>query len=86
MKARIRLQSGARIELDVLDLSAIGCMIDRRGWSARPGDRTLVQLEGLGFQPATVIWVEDDHAGLEFEQLLHEAVLEQLKQALVQAA
>jgi len=83
MKARIRLQSGAKIELDVLDLSAAGCMIDRRGWSARPGDRALVQLEELGFQPGSVVWVEDDHAGIEFEQLLHEAVLERLKQTMV---
>ena len=83
MKARIRLQSGAKIELDVLDLSAAGCMIDRRGWSARPGDRALVQLEDLGFQPGAVVWVEDDHAGIEFEQLLHEAVLERLKQTMV---
>jgi hypothetical protein len=86
MKAKIRLQSGAKIELDVLDISPIGCMVDRRGWSAKPDDRTLLQLEGLGFQPARVVWVEDDHAGLEFEALLHEAVLERLKQALAQTA
>lgn len=86
MKARIRLQTGAKIELEVLDISPIGCLVDRRGWSARPGDRTLIQLEGLGFQPAAVLWAEDDRAGLEFEALLHEAVLEQLKQALVQTA
>ena len=83
MKARIRLQSGAKIELDVLDLSAAGCMIDRRGWSAQADERVLLQLEGLGFQPAKVLWVEDDHAGIEFEQLLHEAVLERLKQTMV---
>ena len=86
MKAKIRLQTGAKIELEVLDLSPIGCLVDRRGWSARPGDRTLLQLEGLGFQPAAVLWVEDDRAGLEFEQLLHEAVLERLKGGLAHTA
>ena len=35
-----------------------------------------------GFQPARVAWVEDELAGIEFETLLHEAVLEQLKDSL----
>ena len=86
MKVRFRLRSGAKIELEVLDLSPIGCMIDRRGWSAQAGERVLLQLEGLGFQPASVIWVEDDRAGIEFEQLLHETVLERLKGSLSQPA
>jgi hypothetical protein len=86
MKVRFRLKSGAKIELEVLDLSPIGCMIDRRGWSAQPDERVLLQLEGLGFQPARVIWVEGDYAGIEFEQLLHETVLERLKQLLVAPA
>ena len=83
MKAKCRSQSGGKVELRVLDMSPIGCMVERQGWSARPDDRVLVQLEGLGFQPARVCWVEDDRAGIEFEQLLHEAVLERLKDSLV---
>lgn len=86
MMARLRLRSGAKIELQVLDISPIGCMVDRRSWSGRPDDRILVQLEGLGFQPATVIWVEDERAGIAFEELLHEAVLERLKGSLGRAA
>lgn len=86
MKIKIRLKSGSKIELLVLDLSPIGCMVDRRGWSPQPGDRALVQLEGLGYQPATVVWVEGDQAGIEFEQLLHEVVLDRLKASLKRAA
>jgi len=86
MKVRFRLRSGAKIELQVLDLSPIGCMIDRRGWSAQPDERVLLQLEGLGFQPARVLWIEDERAGIEFEELLHEAVLERLKASLALAA
>ena len=82
MKAKCRSQSGAKIELAVLDLSPIGCMVDRMAWSAQPDERILIQLEGLGFQPARVAWVEDELAGIEFETLLHEAVLEQLKDSL----
>jgi len=86
MKAWCRSQSGMKIELPVLDISPIGCMVDRVAWSAQPDDRILIQLEGLGFQPARVSWVEDERVGIEFEQLLHEAVLERLKDSLANAA
>lgn len=86
MKIKVRLRSGGKIDLPVLDISPIGCMVDRRGWSPQADDRILVQLEGLGFQPAVVVWVEADQAGIAFEQLLHEVVLEQLKDSLARAA
>ncbi len=86
MKAKCRSQSGATMELSVLDLSPIGCMVRRQAWSAGTGDRVLVRLEGLSYQPARVSWVEGDLAGIEFEQLLHEAVLERLKASLARAA
>jgi hypothetical protein len=82
MKATCRSQSGAKVELEVLDLSPIGCLVRRRAWSAQPDDRLLVQLPGLSFQPATITWVEGELAGIEFEQLLHEAVLERLRGSL----
>ena len=82
MKAKVRLKSGAKIDLAVLDLSPIGCMVDRMGWGPQPDDRILLQLDGLGFLPATVVWVEDERAGMAFEQLLHETVLERLKDSL----
>ena len=82
MKAMCRSQSGGKVGLTVLDLSPIGCMVERQAWSAQPDERILIQLEGLGFQPARVSWVQDELAGIEFEQLLHEAVLERLKDSL----
>ena len=82
MKAKCRSHSGAKMELSVLDLSPIGCMVRRHAWSAQPDDRILIQLDGLGYQPATVNWVEGELAGIEFEQLLHEAVLERLRASL----
>ena len=85
MKARIRLQSGGKLDLLVRDVSPIGFMVERLGWNPQPDDRVLAQLEGLGFQPATVVWVEDHQAGIAFEQLLHEVVLEQLKGTLARA-
>ena len=86
MKARCRSQSGTKVELTVLDISPLGCMVDRVAWSAQPGERVLIQLEGLGFQPARVLWVQDERVGIEFEQLLHDAVLERLKGVLAHPA
>ena len=71
-----------KVDLSVLDLSPIGCMVRRHAWSAQVQERILIQLEGLGYQPATVVWVEGELAGIELEQLLHEAVLERLKTSL----
>jgi hypothetical protein len=86
MKAKIRLRSGGKLDLLVRDVSPIGILVERLGWNPQPDDRVLAQLEGLSFQPATVVWVEDDQAGIAFEQLLHEVVLEQLKESLARAA
>jgi len=81
--AQCRTRSGGVLDLPVLDISPIGCMIDRRAWSIRPDDRVLIKLEDLAFQPATVIWVEDDRAGLMFEQLLYEPILARLRKTLL---
>jgi len=74
-------RTGGVVELAVLDLSPIGCMVDRRAWSARVDDRVLIKLEGLSYLPATVIWVEDDRAGIMFEELLYEPVLARLRRS-----
>lgn len=86
MKAKCRTQSGMKVELPVLDISPIGCMVERVAWSAQPDEHILIQLEGLGFQPARVSWVEDGRVGIELEQLLHETVLARLKDSLAGAA
>ena len=86
MKAKCRSQSGKKAVLVVLDISPIGCMVNRVAWSARPDERILIQMEGLSFQPARVVWVEDERVGIEFEQLLHDTVLARLKDSLAAAA
>ena len=80
--ARCRFQSGTIAELEVLDLSHGGCMVDRKRAAADPGARVLVTLPGLASQAAQVVWVEDERAGIAFEQPLHDAVLEHLWQRL----
>jgi len=78
---KCRSGSGSSVELNVVDLSQGGCMAERRNWSPNVGDRVLVQLPGLGFQPSDVVWVEDGRVGIGFEQALHDAVFEHLRRS-----
>ncbi len=72
-------RTGGVVELEVLDISLVGCMVDRRARVRGPA--LLVKLEGLTYQPATVIWVEDDKAGIMFENMLYEPILMRLRQS-----
>jgi hypothetical protein len=38
-------------------------------------------MDGLSYLPASVIWVEDDRAGIMFEELLYEPVLAELQRS-----
>lgn len=57
------------------DLSLTGCCADVAPHVARPGEQILLQLGRLLVLPATVRWVEDGRAGLEFASPLHGAML-----------
>jgi hypothetical protein len=73
--AQCRSRSGNIMELAVHDLSLGGCMVERLAWSVRPGDHVLIRLPGLSFQPASVLWVEGEFIGIEFDQPLYEPVM-----------
>lgn len=79
--ARCRTSSGKVSDIAILDLSVAGCLVDTRSLLFRPEERVLVKLPGLGFLPAHVIWAENERAGLEFEELLYEPVLEHLQRS-----
>ena len=76
MRVKLRAKTGGAIELDVLDLSAGGCMVDFHGSAARPGERVLATLPGLSALPGELVWAEDGRAGIAFETPLHDTVLE----------
>lgn len=82
--AQCRSRTGGYVELPVLDISPGGCLVDRRAWSAKPDERILIRLKGLSFQPGIVLWVEDDRAGIAFEQPLYEAVMDHLRLSIPQ--
>lgn len=79
VSAKVRAKTGGSIDLQILDISAGGCMVDFHGSAARPGERVLVTLPGLSALPAELVWVEDGRAGIAFEAPLHETVLDRFK-------
>lgn len=76
--AHCRTRSGSLMELCVLDLSLSGCMLERLAWGIKPEDRILIRLPGLSFQPASVLWVEQDAVGIIFDHPLYEPVMAHL--------
>ena len=76
LRIKCRSRRGMNADLQVLDLSIGGAMVEARGWTGEAGDRVLITLPGLSAQPAELVWREDGRAGLAFEQPLHETVFD----------
>ena len=79
LTARCRARGGSASELVVLDLTMAGCMVSTGGLTLKVDQRILVKLRPLEVLPATVRWVEDRTAGLEFERPLYKPVLDHLR-------
>ncbi len=82
VRVKVRAKTGGSIDLEVLDISAGGCMVDFHGSAARPGERVLVTLPGLSALPAELVWAEDGRAGIAFEAPLHETVLSRFEEMM----
>ena len=80
--ATCRSRTGSIMQLAVLDISVGGCMVERRAWGAKPEDHILIRLPGLSYMPASVLWVEDDAAGIAFDQPIYEPVMAHIQQRL----
>ena len=76
--AKCRTSRGSNFDLPVLDLSAGGILVETGFHAFNVGERVLVRLPNLSAIPAEVVWIEENNAGIAFEQLLHGAVLEHL--------
>lgn len=78
LKAVVRYRVRSKMEMRVLDLTEGGCMLEAKGWAAKPAERVSVKLPGLGAVAATVVWIEEQRAGLAFEEALYGPVIEQM--------
>lgn len=83
LPARLRNRHGSVAEVNVLDVSLAGCLIERRGHSVSVDDRVLIRMGDLGFLPGTIIWVEENEIGMVFETELYEPVLDRLRRSFV---
>lgn len=73
--SRLRSRTGRVTEVNVIDLSLAGCLIEKQALVLHQDDRILLKLPGLRYLPAHVSWIEDRNAGLVFEEPLYEPVL-----------
>lgn len=79
LSTTVRYHSRAKMQMPVLDINIGGCMLDARGWSVKPNEHVSVKLPGLGFIGAIVIWIEDQRAGIAFDEALYAPTLEHLR-------
>ena len=84
VRVKVRAKAGGSSDLEVLDISAGGCMVDFHGSAARPGERVLITLPGLSPLSGELVWVEDGRAGIAFVQPLHETVFDRLRTLLAE--
>jgi len=69
----VRERSRTAMQVQLVDFSALGCQVD--GLIAIQRDSQFyVKLPGLESQPARLIWLDGNRAGLEFEAQFHPAV------------
>jgi hypothetical protein len=73
--SRLRSRTGRVNEVNVVDLSLAGCMLEKQALVIRLRDRILLKLPGLRYLPAQVAWIENRHVVLVFEEPLYEPVL-----------
>ena len=78
--ARCRSRSTS-VGVQVLDLSAAGCMVATQGWRFMSDEKVLISLPGLSYLRASVLWTDENTAGLQFDQPLYEPVLAHLLEA-----
>lgn len=78
LSVRVRKGSLETSDVEVLDLSLAGCMVEWHGWALKEGQRVLVSFPTLSNIATKVLWIEDDRVGLLFDDLLHEAVYDHL--------
>ena len=76
--AQVRYRSRSKMQMPVLDINVGGCMVDARGWAAKPDEHVMVKLPGLESLGASVVWIEDQRAGLAFDEPLYGPTLEAL--------
>jgi hypothetical protein len=80
LPTRRRTPTRHRDEGELSDISAQGCCVKIEAGLLRVGSHVSIQTAGVDALGGTVRWVAGVYAGLEFDQPLYDAMLEQLAQ------
>ena len=64
--------------IEVLDITEFGCKVEMSGFHLQKTNRVAVKPENFESFYATVKWVNNRYAGLEFDRPLHPAVVDHL--------
>jgi hypothetical protein len=73
----MRMSGKIARQIKVLDLSATGCSVEPAAFVSA-GQIAWLRLPGLESWEATIAWVREGRAGLEFKKALHPAVVASL--------
>lgn len=76
LKATVRYRVRSKLDMKVLDLAEGGCLLESQGWGAKPDERVLVRLPGLAEVAGKVAWIEEQRAGVAFDEPLYGPVVE----------
>ncbi|MGB7372867.1 PilZ domain-containing protein [Pontixanthobacter sp.] len=68
--------NGARDYVMLYNLSSGGCMIEISNPDAAKGDAIDVVLKDMGAVPGKIVWKVGRNAGVKFETILHQRVVE----------
>lgn len=72
-----RLRSRA-IFVELIDVSEGGCKLKGKYGFAQLGETVTLKVNGIRAPLGTVVWIEGNHAGVEFEGQMHQAVIDHL--------
>ena len=67
-----------QVRVDLFDISETGCKIKGRYGFVNEGETLMLKIEGFKAPLGTVMWVEEEFAGVAFEGKLHPAVLDHI--------
>lgn len=82
----LRTGRGRPYSVEVVDLSESGCRINERSaWLRAPSEVT-IRIGALESLDATIRWVRDGQAGLEFRRPIYGPVFEHLRDLLASSA
>ncbi|WP_427968427.1 PilZ domain-containing protein [Altererythrobacter sp.] len=81
VEGRLRSRS---IFVELIDVSEGGCKLKGRYGFAQLGETVTLKVDGIRAPLGIVVWIEGNHAGVEFEGQMHQAVIDHLHKLQMQ--